>query len=375
MFDAVCGCDGWVFSADSSRYTGRGDGTYTQLPARTHINKHRWQTQPQHRSVVFMCKQQLQLATPTSQASTTNPSQMSPAKTHSDRDSQDQRRVSFALHQTEYFAGRCYAIEMDASESMSEEHAARNSITDQHQIVSKTQLWYSQTDLIPTREESRQTLQALQAANGEWHKVPQHLCVRGIEKFGNLSAKIQGERILKDTILRQQFLPSEPSTTTELGTDSTPSSRSARKRACPEQLATLSRYLSEPSRHQAHQWALVNAQDVLSEALWIAHGFRVTTNNQDTSSSYIKPTISAVPSSQYQEDQSNTTGEQDSSNKTLSATSLLVVSPSSPHRRLVTPVSEVSSPLQDLGRPSKKARCARIIHEAPRLVPPLRTTE
>lgn len=115
---------------------------------------------------------------------------------------------------------------------------------EQPKLPMKHICWYSPEDLIPCREEARSALQALQAANGNIDSVPAHHCTRGLEKYWDVISKVQGQGMLKESILEQQRMMYP-------------------RKCCPEHLATLSRYLSQPHKEMAHRFAIRNAIEVL----------------------------------------------------------------------------------------------------------------
>ena len=90
-----------------------------------------------------------------------------------------------------------------------------------------------------TLNENNNTATAAQYSN---------VCFRGIEKFRDPMAKMKTQRLVKHYILRQQQQTSKAS-------------------CCPELLATLSRYLSQPSHEMAHRsayrLALLSAQEMM----------------------------------------------------------------------------------------------------------------
>ena len=122
--------------------------------------------------------------------------------------------------------------------------------------------WYTNEELSDCREEAKRTLEALQAVQGKLELVDSRFCVRGIEKFADLMAKIRTQKLVKQSILQQQRRQVKR-TSNDSGDDESSTVQTAA--ACPEQLAVLSRYLSQPSRDIAHQYALLNARDAWKE--------------------------------------------------------------------------------------------------------------
>lgn len=119
--------------------------------------------------------------------------------------------------------------------------------------------WYTNEELSDCREEAKRTLEAVQAVQGKLELVDSRFCVRGIEKFADLMAKIRTQKLVKQSILQQQRQVKR-----EIN-DSGDDDSSTVQTTCPEQLAVLSRYLSQPSRDIAHQYALLNAVDAWKE--------------------------------------------------------------------------------------------------------------
>lgn len=177
-------------------------------------------------------------------------------------ESNRKRRVSFAATQTQFFA-----------QSPHEPHGADD----------KSLRWYTAQDLLDCREEARQALHALHQANGDLQSVDhERHCMRGIEKFGDVVAKMQTQRILKESILNKQR-----QTKQEPFNDGNEQETKV-VRACPEQLAVLSRYLSQPSRDMAHQFALANAKEALEDA--DAHSTRLGSSGGDAEGQPQTPT-------------------------------------------------------------------------------------
>lgn len=121
------------------------------------------------------------------------------------------------------------------------------------------QRWYTNEELSDCREEAKRTLEALQAVQGKVELVDPRFCVRGIEKFGDLMAKIRTQKLVKQSILQQQRQVKKANE------DGNGDESSTAQATCPEQLAVLSRYLSQPSRDIAHQYALLNAREAWKE--------------------------------------------------------------------------------------------------------------
>lgn len=147
----------------------------------------------------------------------------------SDARSLKRKRVSFESTQTHYFEQPWHSEE-------------------------KSQRWYTNEELSNCRQEAKQALEALQAAQGRLELVDSRFCLRGIEKFGDLMTKIRTQKIVKQSILQQQR---------QRKRDTKDGKKDDCIPTCPETLAVLSRYLTQPSRDIAHQYALMNATEAL----------------------------------------------------------------------------------------------------------------
>jgi len=142
------------------------------------------------------------------------------------------KAVSFELAKTRYFGEFCSTVEDLKSN------------------------WYSEHELQETRDEARMCVVALHAAEGKLDRVnPTQFCLRGIEKFANLASKARLRRLLMTSILGQQQKRKRSSSMDECRT-TLPSSGSD------EELAALSRYLTQPSRDLAYSFGLLNAAKV-----------------------------------------------------------------------------------------------------------------
>lgn len=126
--------------------------------------------------------------------------------------------------------------------------------------------WYTNEELSDCREEAKRTLEALQAVQGKLELVDSRFCLRGIEKFADLMAKIRTQKLVKQSILQQQRQQvKRVSNDSGDENDDDDDESSTVQTTCPEQLAVLSRYLSQPSRDIAHQYALLNAREAWKE--------------------------------------------------------------------------------------------------------------
>jgi hypothetical protein len=155
--------------------------------------------------------------------------------------------VSFELAQTQYFGGMYYST-LD-------------------ELKSK---WYTEQELQESREEARMCVEALIAVGGKLdHVNTAQLCLRGIEKFANVTAKARARRLLMTSILGQQqqrkrrcTAPHSTDPTTGTTTTITTTTTVESSADDQEELAALSRYLSQPSRELAHSFGLLNASKV-----------------------------------------------------------------------------------------------------------------
>lgn len=146
------------------------------------------------------------------------------------------KRVSFELARTRYFEGNRFLASMTREELTST-------------------FWYTESDLRESREDARLCLEALHAADGELDKVDSvQFCLRGIEKFANVSAKIQAQKLHMSSILNQQQRRKRKSK------DDSPEELHLH-----EQLAALSSYLTQPSRELAHRLASWTADELSSD--------------------------------------------------------------------------------------------------------------
>jgi hypothetical protein len=109
----------------------------------------------------------------------------------------------------------------------------------------KTLFWYSEDDLVPSREDARKVMHALHEVNGDVDAVlpKEGMCLRGLEKYADAVAKVTGQRQLVDSVLRQQSVNRDNKTTGE------------------EHLAIVSRYLSQPFKDVARYYAVKTAED------------------------------------------------------------------------------------------------------------------
>ena len=127
------------------------------------------------------------------------------------------KRVSFSITQTAY----CNPHQLTVEER-------------------KQICWYSEDELVPSRNDARQAIEVLQ--NGETGEcfvrlVPADVCIRGIEKYADAMAKVTGQRRLIESVIGQQ------------------------KKCAPETLGDISRYLSQPFKDLARYFAHRSLED------------------------------------------------------------------------------------------------------------------
>jgi hypothetical protein len=151
--------------------------------------------------------------------------------------------VSFELAQTRYFGAVDYST--------------------REELKSK---WYTEEELQESRDEARRCVEALHAAGGKLdHVNPSKFCLRGIEKFANVATKIRARQLLMTSILGQQQQQQQKrrssmsSSSSSCCSDDPLPETSMRLE---EELAALSRYLSQPSRDAAYSLGLWNAHRV-----------------------------------------------------------------------------------------------------------------
>jgi hypothetical protein len=101
----------------------------------------------------------------------------------------------------------------------------------------KALCWYSEDELVPTRDDAREAMRILQDGSGLFRRIPADVCIRGIEKYADAMAKVMGQRRLVQSVLEQQ-------------------------KKCPaEGLANISRYLSQPFKDLARYFANRSLED------------------------------------------------------------------------------------------------------------------
>jgi hypothetical protein len=101
----------------------------------------------------------------------------------------------------------------------------------------KALCWYSDAELLASREDARNAMHALQRVDGKIDAVNDaSVCLRGIEKYADPTGKVMGQRRLIDSVLQQQKTANQV-----------------------HLLATVSRYLSEPFREMAHYYGVKNS--------------------------------------------------------------------------------------------------------------------
>jgi hypothetical protein len=110
----------------------------------------------------------------------------------------------------------------------------------------KSLTWYSETELKESREDARMALEALHEAGGNFDLIDDSkICLRGIEKYADVVAKVTRQRRLIQSILEQQATNRQNGSATTSGG---------------EHLAVLSKFLSTPSIQLAQFYAAHNAQ-------------------------------------------------------------------------------------------------------------------
>ena len=114
----------------------------------------------------------------------------------------------------------------------------------------KALCWYNETELEDSREDARIAIEALQEVDGNFEAVDESkICLRGIEKYGDVMAKVMGQRRLVQSVLDQQMTNRNNRTTSGEG-----------------HLAVISRFLSQPFIQVAQFHAARNAMQPLHAA-------------------------------------------------------------------------------------------------------------
>lgn len=110
----------------------------------------------------------------------------------------------------------------------------------------KSMSWYSEAELKESRKDARIALEALHEAGGNFDLIDDSkICLRGIEKYADVVAKVTRQRRLIQSILEQQATNRKNGSATTSGGD---------------HLAVLSKFLSTPSIQLAQFYAAHNAQ-------------------------------------------------------------------------------------------------------------------
>ena len=222
--------------------------------------------------------------------------------------------VSFELAQTQYFGGLCYST--------------------LEELKSK---WYTEQELQESRDEARMCVEALIAVGGELNHVnTSQLCLRGIEKFANITAKARARRLLMTSILGQQ--QQRKRRHTQQSTETTTTMESSADDD--EELAALSRYLSQPARDLAYSFGLLNASKV--------HHFHSTQIDQQEQES----TFSSLAARQHEMLEND------------AARALLCMSPAASHTTSPTNASSSFDTSDDLGPSASKRARVLLIEEA-----------
>jgi hypothetical protein len=102
--------------------------------------------------------------------------------------------------------------------------------------------WCSEADLEDSRIDAKMAIEALQEANGNFEAVDESICIRGIEKYGDVIAIAVLKKRLINSVLAQQ------------NTNRTTGSTSGE-----QNLAVISRILSQPATQIAQIHATDNA--------------------------------------------------------------------------------------------------------------------
>lgn len=137
----------------------------------------------------------------------------------------DKKRVSFSSEQTLFFAG--HFLSPDERKEL---------------------CWYTNEDLLHSRNEAREALRILQEVDGNVDAVADEICLRGIEKYADAVGKIRSHRTFVESVLQQQV-----------------SNRQNATKAGEEHLATVSRYMSQPSREMAMYYAARSIQQQIED--------------------------------------------------------------------------------------------------------------
>jgi hypothetical protein len=168
----------------------------------------------------------------------TNPNSNSTHNKHKRK----KKTVSFQLAQTMYFGSALLAA--TSCTAVSEEELKSS--------------WYTERELHESREEARRCLEALIAVGGKLDLLNSQsgeiFCTRGIEKFANVALKVRARRLLVTSVLGQQRRQRTSTQWTNCGSTTTV--------GLDEELASVSRYLTQPSRELAYSLGLMNAQHV-----------------------------------------------------------------------------------------------------------------
>lgn len=109
----------------------------------------------------------------------------------------------------------------------------------------KSFCWYSDSELVPSREDARLAMSALHEVDGDVDAVHPNkgVCLRGLEKYADAVVKVMMQRRLIESVLRQQRLNRD------------------KKMVGDEHIANVSRYLSQPFKDVARYYAVKTAED------------------------------------------------------------------------------------------------------------------
>ena len=111
----------------------------------------------------------------------------------------------------------------------------------------KALCWYSETEMGDSREDARLAIEALQNAGGNVEAVDDaKTCMRGIEKYGDVMAKVMGQRRHIQSVLDQQD-----------------TNRKNRTKDGDIHLSVISKFLSQPFIQMAQFYAARNAEEAI----------------------------------------------------------------------------------------------------------------
>lgn len=111
----------------------------------------------------------------------------------------------------------------------------------------KVLCWYTNEDLEHSRSETMEALRRLKEVDGNIDALDKAagICLRGIEKYADAVAKYRNQKLFVDSVLRQQT-----------------ANRQSAAKVAEEHLATLCRYMSQPSKEMALFYASRSAEEI-----------------------------------------------------------------------------------------------------------------